>query len=908
MLRAALADTTAGRGGVFLVRGEAGIGKSRLVGEVSREASDTHVVLTGRAIEGGGAYRPIADALVAALRAGVPVTPAALGVYGPALARLLPDWQAEAGAASEPGVDPGLVLGEAIARFLGLVGHGRPCLLVLEDLHWADADSLDVLAHVAVAATSLPLLVVATMRDDEPGAPSPDPLTRLPQVTTLRLGRLSRGEVHRLAEALGTADAETWAILDERADGLPFLVEELVALHVPGTPLGAVPPTLRAQVAERVAGLTDDQRRVLAGAAVLGLAPDWSLLHRITGIPEPDVLEALRAAEEARLLVVDAGTLRWRHALTHDAVLSLVLPPELALLSRRAAEALLARGRQEDDSAAADLLLRAGADDTVADLLLTLAGREVRRGAFRTAERLLDELDGTGRHRAPAAGVRLRLLCLRGRAQEALAVVGPVLDEATGAEHAELALHLAQAAVQAGRWDEAREYVERAGRPDDARSATVLADAAHGAGMLDAAREHAAVAVAGAEAAGGAQLLCDALVVQAKVLRLTDPVAARTWFDRAAQVAAEHGLVAARVEAIRGQASLDLLELETPQRLDVARRLAEQAGLLGQLTAIDMLRVDALLVSEGPAAAVPLAQDVLQRGRALAVPAAAIGGVFAIALAAAAAGDRGETERLLATLDDPTHGPPEASIVPAAIRAMLALASHDLRAANLVLDAAIAPVVAHLSAAPLHQFGVWALLRTATDDRGAEARAALAGLPVAKRRANAAALRYADAVAAGRSGRVDEATTALGHAEELAAPTPWLRRLLRTIALDGAVVDGWGDPVPLLRASLAEHEQVGEEALARVVRDLLRRAGAPTRRGRGESAVPAALAALGVTSREADVLKLVIEGASNAEIAERLFLSRRTVETHVGHLLQKTSSSTRAELRTSDHGDGGLTP
>ena len=82
------------------------------------------------------------------------------------------------------------------------------------------------------------------------------------------------------------------------------------------------------------------------------------------------------------------------------------------------------------------------------------------------------------------------------------------------------------------------------------------------------------------------------------------------------------------------------------------------------------------------------------------------------------------------------------------------------------------------------------------------------------------------------------------------------------------------------------------------MRDLLRRAGAPTRRGRGDSPVPAPLAALGVTSREADVLALLVEGATNAEIAERLFLSRRTVETHVAHLLQKTSSATRAELRT----------
>jgi DNA-binding NarL/FixJ family response regulator len=137
----------------------------------------------------------------------------------------------------------------------------------------------------------------------------------------------------------------------------------------------------------------------------------------------------------------------------------------------------------------------------------------------------------------------------------------------------------------------------------------------------------------------------------------------------------------------------------------------------------------------------------------------------------------------------------------------------------------------------------------------------------------------------------------LADAEDLASVVPWWRRVLRTVALDSAVVDGWGDPVPLLRASLAEHEQAGEQDLAKVCRDLLRKAGAPTRRGRGTSTVPPGLAALGVTSREADVLRLLVEGATNAEIAERMFLSRRTVETHVAHLLQKTSTASRGELR-----------
>ena len=195
---------------------------------------------------------------------GLSVTPASLGPYGAALVRPLPDWSSVPGASpAEPGVDPGLVLGEAVARFLGLVGRDRPCLLLLEDLHWADADSWAVLAHVALVVPSLPVVVVATLREDEPGTTPATAVSRLPGVTTLRLARLSRADVHRLAAALGAPDTATCTMLDDRTDGLPFLVEELVALR--GS--GALPPTLRALVADRLALMTPQDRGVLAGAA-----------------------------------------------------------------------------------------------------------------------------------------------------------------------------------------------------------------------------------------------------------------------------------------------------------------------------------------------------------------------------------------------------------------------------------------------------------------------------------------------------------------------------------------------------------------------------------------------------------------------------------------------------------------
>ena len=352
------------------------------------------------------------------------------------------------------------------------------------------------------------------------------------------------------------------------------------------------------------------------------------------------------------MLLVDAGTLRWRHSLTREAVLSLVLPPELALLSRRAAEALLARGRREDDDAAADLLLRAGANDAVADLLLTLARRDMARGPSTPPSASSTTCNGPGcAPRQPRSSVSGCSACAGGPARpwrwRVRCSTMPRVASTSSSRSSWLA-----PPCRRDCWDDVREYVGRAGRPQDPRSETLLADAAHGAGRLDDAARHAAAAVAGAEAAGDAEQLCDALVVHAKVLRLEDTKAARALFDRVAQVASEHGLVDARVEAMLGQATLEMLESETTRTLEAARELAEQAGLVGQLTAIDMLRVDALVVSEGPAAAVPLARELLDRARTLSMPAAAIGGAFVIALAAAASGDRGETERLMA----PAHG------------------------------------------------------------------------------------------------------------------------------------------------------------------------------------------------------------------------------------------------------------
>ena len=139
------------------------------------------------------------------------------------------------------------------------------------------------------------------------------------------------------------------------------------------------------------------------------------------------------------------------------------------------------------------------------------------------------------------------------------------------------------------------------------------------------------------------------------------------------------------------------------------------------------------------------------------------------------------------------------------------------------------------------------------------------------------------------------------------AGADWWTRLLRLLVLEAALADGWGDPVPRLRADLTAFEAAGDKELARTCRELLRRGGVTVRRGRGESRVPGWAAALGVTSREMDVLELVAGGATNAEVAARLHLSTRTVEHHVARVLAKSGCADRRALARWSTGQAGRT-
>jgi DNA-binding CsgD family transcriptional regulator len=160
-------------------------------------------------------------------------------------------------------------------------------------------------------------------------------------------------------------------------------------------------------------------------------------------------------------------------------------------------------------------------------------------------------------------------------------------------------------------------------------------------------------------------------------------------------------------------------------------------------------------------------------------------------------------------------------------------------------------------------------------------------------------LMAAGAVAAGRAGRSEEAEALLAQLDAAFAGLgrAYRHAFVRHLVAPAAHADGWGDPIHWLRESLATFEATNHDALATRCRSLLKDLGAPVpRKGRGDTAtVPPALAALGITSREVDVLLLVAGGATNREVGERLFISTRTVDKHVERLLQK-AGTTRAGL------------
>jgi DNA-binding SARP family transcriptional activator/DNA-binding GntR family transcriptional regulator len=357
-----LETASGGDGTAVLIGGRAGIGKSRLVHELGRRARVRGArVLEGRCIQLVGVglpYLPFVDALRPV--AGLPAIEALAGGLQE-LPRLVPDLAGAGGSelADSGRIESRLRLFQEVFLVLERLSADRPVVVVLEDLHWADASTLDLLAFLAHGAAKARVLLVGTYRAEEVGFG--DPLKRLASglvgarsAVTLELEPFDRDTVRALVASTGTAPSEQ--LVDTiffRSEGNPLFAKQLLAATSRGDT--ALPPALREMLLADVARLNANARSVLRVAAAAGRDAPYELLRAVTPLDELELAEALRQAVDLGLLIPDqaAGTFRFRHALFAEAVYETLLPGEREVLHERIARALAEEPRLALGGAAA---------------------------------------------------------------------------------------------------------------------------------------------------------------------------------------------------------------------------------------------------------------------------------------------------------------------------------------------------------------------------------------------------------------------------------------------------------------------------------------------------------------------------------------------------------------------------
>jgi DNA-binding CsgD family transcriptional regulator/tetratricopeptide (TPR) repeat protein len=400
-LTALLAEAEAGQPVVVLVSGDAGVGKSRLVTELSaRAASRGFTVLSGHCAELADTvpYLPLADALRDAVTG-----PAARGAVAdalaarPVLSRLLPDRQA-----SEDGDLPGLAQQQLFGAVLGMLAElaeAAPVLLVLEDLHWADRSTRDLITFLSRVLHRERIALVATYRTDDmhrrhPLRPVVAELLRLPSVTGVDLGPLDSAAMaeHLTMLSGGLLAAPDLDGLIRRAEGNAYYAEELLAAasrpgRLAAGTSGGAGPELPAGLADlllaRTERLSAAAQQVLRVAAVTGRHVDDELVMRASGLAVPEYEEAIREAVAQGLLIPDGSHgLAFRHALLREAIYADLLPGERTRLHGLLAELLSDERRlAEVAGSAAELAYHSLASHDIpgAFAASVLAGQEAER-------------------------------------------------------------------------------------------------------------------------------------------------------------------------------------------------------------------------------------------------------------------------------------------------------------------------------------------------------------------------------------------------------------------------------------------------------------------------------------------------------------------------------------------------
>lgn len=900
---------------MLAVRGRAGIGKSRLAREFAgwvRDAGGT--VLAGRCSPTGGdvPFRPLREALLAAARVGLAPS-SRLAAFLPTLRSLVPEWSEHAG-----GVDGGLmVLAEGVLRLLvEWSSPDAPALLIIEDLQWADRETLEVVEYLADHVAGHPALVVATLRDDEagPGGELMSALWARRAVQPISLSPLdpAQSEV-MLRECLNAATLlpDLVDAVVARSDGVPFFIEELLATALgEANSAGTVPGSIAAAVDARLGSLPEPTARFLGFAAMLGRNFDWHVVAAATGCPPQEAIDRLRQAARAQLIDTDGTGFRFRHALTAEAVRSSLLPGERQAICASLLETLqLLHPDLEGETCqlAAALAVEVGDQLRAAELWLKAARFVLREGSLGSAEALA--LRARGTRPMEADRVLLSVWTIAGQPRRALEVGQRILSAGDGdpAVRTEVLFELVDAMITAGRWDDAEGYlnalpVPGLDRRSAARRAVAAAEVALARNDSEGAAGFARAALEDARDAGLAEVTCRALWVIGRVERGRAADVARAAFEEAYDCASRSGLPVFRIKSLQELGTIDMFETLTTARLEDARREALAAGAIAMVAMVD-LQLAATYTARGQAgpslaAAARCEKASRQFGLAslpasLALQAVAHGfsgnrtAMEAFAAQARAAGGDRETVQMITLANGLGLYHLGEGRLPEALDAL------D-RAADVLRDAGIAQ----------DWTGRWALLRTVAGADGAQAREECRRLTFDTAMSRAT-LRAADAVAAGADG--GDAAAIFAEADRALAriESGFTRSIARLLVAPCAYRDGWGEPVVWVREALANFTDLGLPNFAAQCRAALRAMGeAVPRRPRSEAPrVTGLLAARGVTPREVEVLAQIAAGRSNREIAGAMQLSVRTVEKHVERLLAKTGHR-RAELAGFAEGAG----
>lgn len=945
-LSAALQDASTGRGATMLVAGDAGIGKTRLVAELTRQAGAAGaLVLTGRCLDlvgSGLPYLPFAEAFRGLANAPLPAGPT-----GPRVGSAAPS-----GAAS-----PQLLLFDRVRTFVEDLSGTAPVVLVVEDLHWADLSTLDLLSYLAAAVGEHRILIVATYRSDEldPVAPvhrMATELVRAKLASGIPLGPLAPKDVEALLDA-GADPAltpERRDVIVRRSGGNPFFAEELCAAARRDE--DGVPRLVQDALQQRLSRLDPDTRAVLEPASAAGRPVHYRLLSAVTRLPARRLDRALRQATERGVLVADqpAGTFGFRHALLAEAVYVTLLPGE-----REAVHALLARA----------LAGRSGAAP-VGAISAELARHWAAAG--RPAEALQASLDAAVE--AEALSGRAEALAHLERVTELWPVV-PDAAELAGTDRAGVLARAAELAYLTGSGPRGVELIRSAITLVDEAGEPVRAALLHerlGSYLLSIGdRED------GMAAFRRAVMLVPATppsTERVQVLAALAHALMLSWRHAEAAVACTDAITVAtalgdtraawRAADVR---ALCLCYLGNPdegfRHLRAALGRSPSHALPPDLIRPYVLLSDALITAGRLDEALTVAQDGLTLARRLGIE-RGVGTVLASNAAEAMLGS-GQWDAADTVLSAALRaGGAFWGYHPHRLRAQLATRRGEFEAARHHLaagaGAAREPNSAHYYFCRLAELALW-------EGRTADAAGAVRdGLPTAAS-ADSAFLRV-ELCALGLWAQADRAQLAAARADrdELAMARQWANRLrqdahraARTAAALSpdtsawlAVADaeheralgqsspdrwqhalagwqrlgrpyqaaycGWraaeahlsaGSPtshaLAAARSAYAVAIKLGAEPLRRELELLGQRARFELSPADPDRAPDPRYSALGLTAREEEVLALVARGYTNREIANAFTISIKTASVHVSHILRKLGVSSRVQAAEIAH-------